>query len=121
MPAESTSSLGAGITGGLPEKLITAALEPFKFNLVSVAPSGQGMTIVYPTETFAKSAGYTSWSEAVEAMRAGNIIQGRGPRLGAKSMYDLRLFDQAIADAGMRVKYVDMGIVAIGLPDRFKD
>lgn len=110
-----------------PVQLMTANATPFKFRLESgdlapsfvVGSSGRGMTLVYPTATFAESAGFPSWGKAVEAMRAGKIIHGRGPKTGGKTMLDVQLFNQAVADAGMRAKYVDWGIFAVGLPERF--
>lgn len=109
--------------------LDVAAPAPFKFSLDKgdlshtfvLGRTWQGMTIVYPWETFAESAGYASWPEAVDAMRAGKVVCGRGPSMGTKTMLDIQLFDKAVADAGMRMKHVDLGIVAVGLPDRIKD
>lgn len=102
---------------------------PFQFSLKEgdlshtfiLGRTGQGMTVVYPTATFAESAGFASWAEAVEAMRAGKIVRGRGPSMSGKTTFDVQLFIQAVADAGMRMQYLDMGIVAVGLPDQFKD
>lgn len=74
------------------------------------------MTVVYPTAIFAKSAGFSSWAKAIEAMRAGQIVRGRGPSTGGKTTFDVQLFNQAVADAGMQMSYFDMGIVDVGLP-----
>lgn len=96
---------------------------PFKINTPPVGPSaaevifGPGARVVHPCTVFAESAGYESWAQAVEAMRAGQIVQGQAPRLG-KTTADVNLFNKEVADAGLTAKYSELGLVAVGLPDR---
>ncbi len=96
---------------------------PFKINTLPVGASaaevifGSGARVVHPCTVFAKSAGYESWAQAVEAMRAGVIVQGQGPRIG-KTTIDVDLFNKEVADAGLTAKYSELGLVAVGLPGR---
>lgn len=100
-------------------------LGPFKFNMPPAgAPLvevmfGPGAKVVHPCAAFARSAGFESWALAVEAMRAGQNLQGRAPHMG-KSTLSVDLFNKEVASAGLLAEYSDFGLVVVGLPNQFK-
>lgn len=77
------------------------------------------LKVVHPCTGFAKSAGYESWAEVVEAARSGKIVQGQGPRMG-KTTLDVDLFCREVREAELQTEYIDFGLFAVALPERFQ-
>lgn len=81
------------------------------------------MHIIHPCDAFAKRTGYTSWTAALEAMKAGQIISGSAPQVG-KSIMELKMFhDQARSDGlvVVPVPHCDFGSVSVGLYANFPE
>lgn len=82
---------------------------------------GRGAAIVHPCNAFAQRAGYQSWAEALEAMRAGKIVTATAPRIGL-TMIDFRLFAEQIRKDGLMTVTLpqdELGFVSVGLREHF--
>lgn len=75
----------------------------------------------HPCTTFAQSAGFASWEAAVEAMKAGRVLTGPGPRLGRASMTEFLLFQRQIERDRLRSLPADTwsGQFSVGYREHF--
>lgn len=101
----------------------TTMIPPHQFTNLTFSVIGvlrnAGVRIIHPCAAFAHAAGFDTWQEAVAAMKGGQVLAGPAPQTTGKSTINITIFNTAVAEAGLRAKYFDTGIVAVGLPSAF--
>jgi hypothetical protein len=78
--------------------------------------SKQTQNIVYPCDSWAKSAGFDSWQAALSAMNDAHVLTGSMYAVspGTKSMLGLQLFMEMVNKNGLHTFATEDGSVIVG-------